>query len=60
MNYTTYVIKNTNDNKFMVCYREGLCESWATGRFYNTFAEAYEMAKAYGFGEEPKDETRHH
>lgn len=57
---TVYVIKNTNDNRFMVCRREGLAESWATGAFYNTFEEAYRVAKVYGWGATPIDETNHH
>lgn len=58
--YTKYVIKNTNTNEFMVCYRECLTDGLATGRLYKTFEEAYKVAKIYGSGREPIDETRHH
>lgn len=56
-----YIIKNTNNNKFMVVNRIGLCETLATFKMYNTYEEAYKTAKAYCFkGNEPIDETKHH
>ena len=57
---TVYVVKNTSDEKFMVCDRTGLCESLTTPYTYETFEEAYRVAKVYGWGREPIDETRHH
>ena len=57
---TVQVIKNTSDEKFMVCDRTGLCESLTTPYTYETFEEAYRVAKIYGWGREPIDETRHH
>ena len=59
-NYITYVIKNTNKDKFMVCYREGMVDSLRATNIYETYEEAYKVAKAYNFGHEPMDETRHH
>lgn len=56
--YFDYVIKNTNDNRFMVSYREGKCDSLHS--LHKTYEEAYKEAKAYLCGEEPTDETRHH
>jgi len=58
--YFTYVIKNTNTGEFMVCSRAYLVDAMATWRLYKTYDEAYAVAKAYGFGREPVDETRHH
>ena len=57
---TVQVIKNTSNEKFMVCSRTGLCESLTTPYTYETYEEAYRVAKAYGWGREPIDETRHH
>ena len=58
--YTTYVIKNTNKDKFMVCHRAGMVDSLAAWMIYDTYEEAYKVARAYNFGREPVDETRHH
>lgn len=58
--YITYVIKNTNKDEFMVCYREGRVDSLRATNIYKTYEEAYKVAKAYNFGREPVDETRHH
>lgn len=58
--YFDYVIKNTNKDKFCVCYREGLCDSLRATNIFETYEEAYRVAKAYLFGQEPTDETRHH
>lgn len=56
--YTSWVIKNTNKDKFMVVHRECLSDAlWAVKE---TYAEAYSLAKAMGCGREPVDETRHH
>ena len=59
-NYINYVIKNNNKGKFMVCYREGMVDSLNAWMIYDTFEEAYSVAKAYNFGHEPIDETKHH
>ena len=58
--YIDYVIKNTNKDKFMVCYREGMVDSLRATNIYETYEEAYCVAKAYLCGKEPTDETRHH
>ena len=58
--YITYVIKNTDTDEFMVCYREGGVDSLNAWMIYKTYEKAYEVAKAYNFGREPVDETRHH
>ncbi len=58
--YITYVIKNTNKDKFMVCYRECMVDRLAAWMVYDTYEEAYKVAKAYNFGNEPVDETKHH
>lgn len=58
MRYTKWVVKNTNSNEFMVCARQ--CDTDSLWRIYKTFEEAYCNARAYGFGAEPIDETRHH
>lgn len=58
--YIDYVIKNTNKDKFMVCYREGMVDSLRATNIYETYEEAYHAAKAYLCGKEPTDETRHH
>ena len=58
--YFDYVIKNTNKEKFMVVYREGMVDSLRATDVYDTYEEAYKVAKAYLFGKEPTDETRHH
>ena len=58
MNYFNWVIKNTNNNEFMVCHREGRTDSlW---RIFKTFEEAHSYAKGCNFGNEPIDETKHH
>ena len=59
-NYITYVIKNTNNDEFMVCRREGKVDSLRATNIYKTYEESYNVAKAYNFGREPMDETRHH
>ena len=59
-NYITYVIKNTNNDEFMVCRREGKVDSLRATNIYKTYEESYKVAKAYNFGREPMDETRHH
>lgn len=59
-NYITYVIKNTNKDKFCVCYREGKCDSLRATNIFDTYEQAYRIAKAYNNGREPLDETKHH
>jgi len=54
----TYVIENTNDNRFMVVHRE--CKVDMYHSVHKTFKEAYEEAKVWNFGKEPIDETKHH
>ena len=58
--YITYLVENTNTEKFMVVYREGIVESMVGGIIYETYEEAYKWAKAYNNGKEPLDQTRHH
>lgn len=57
---STYIIENTNTEKFMVVRREGMVESMVGGVIYETYEGAYKLAKAYNCGREPIDETRHH
>lgn len=58
--YMTYVIKNSNKDEFMVCWREGMVDGHNAWMTYKTFEEAYRIAKIYNHGNEPVDETRHH
>jgi len=56
--YTTYVIKNTNDNRFMVAHREFGVDSRHS--VHDTYEAAYKEAKIWNWGREPIDETKHH
>lgn len=58
--YIDYVIKNTCTGQFSVACRMGGVDRLAAWMVYPTFAEAYQTAKNYLFGDEPTDETRHH
>ena len=58
--YSNYVIINTNKDKFAVVHTEGSVRTRAAWMVYDTYEEAYAVAKAYLFGQEPTDETRHH
>lgn len=58
MKYFNWVIKNTNNGQFMVCYRE--CGTDSVRKVYKTFDEAYKAAKAYNFGDEPINEVVNH
>ena len=51
----SWVIKNTNDKKFMVVHRE--CGSDSLWSIHNDFESAYKTAKAMGFGKEPINEA---
>lgn len=59
-NCITYVVMNTNKDKFMVVYRDCGSDSLDPRMIYDTYAEAYRIAKIWNHGEEPLDETRHH
>ena len=58
--YITFLVENTNTEKFMVVRREGICESMLGGIIYDTYEKAYDLAKAFNCGREPLDQTRHH
>ena len=58
--YFDYVIINTNKDKFAVVHTEGSVRMLTAWMVYDTYEEAYVVAKAYLFGQEPTDETRHH
>ena len=55
-NYIQYGVKDTNDGRFMIVYREGRVDSyWATE---NTLEDAIRRAKAMNFGKDPFVELR--
>ena len=54
----TYVIKNSNTNRFMVVHRE--CHVDCYHSMHDTYEEAYKEAKIWNWGKEPIDETTHH
>lgn len=56
--YIDYIVKNTNDDRFMVCCRE--CGTDRLRSLHASFADAYQTARACLFGQEPTDETKHH
>lgn len=58
--YFDYVIVNTNKNKFAVIHTEGNVRTLTARMVYDTYEEAYAVAKAYLFGQEPTDKTKHH